>query len=372
MLESRQLMAGNVTAEVRDGHLIVLGDDAANGVEIVGTGRAGEYLVIGHARAGAATTIGGAVGPRLVTGVTGRVDVRLGAGDDGIEIHNLTINGDLMVDGQQGNDTVIVGDKLGTTRVGVNLILIDSHIAGDNRTSVIGSTLIGNAAAIGFAAGYEGNNRLVIDGVTKQVVVGANLNTGHAQHVTISRLFCRTGNLLVSTGRDVNTRDTIRLSEVNCAGRISIVTGRGSDTVEVHDTTAGSLFVHAHEFRFSEFDDHDRVVLEEVRFAGDVTIGTGGGWDVVEILNLGAPRLDIHTGDGFDQVTVRLSHLDELFAGLGAGNDSMTLADTSISGTATLDGGDGWLDDFYDHGGNRIGSLSVHDFELPLDLPWPL
>jgi hypothetical protein len=237
---------------------------------------------------------------------------------------------------------------------------------------VIGSTLVGNAASIGFAAGYEGNNRLVIDGVTKQVVIGANLHMGHAQHVTISRLYCRTGNLLISTGRDVNTRDTIRLSEVICAGRISIVTGRGSDTVEVHDTTASSLFVHAHVFRFSEFDDHDRVIVEEVRIAGEVTIGTGGGWDVVEILNLGAPRLDIYTGDGFDQVSVRLSHLDELFAVLGAGNDSMTLADTTVSGRATLDGGDGWLDGFYDHGGNRIGLLSVSDFELPLDLPWPL
>jgi hypothetical protein len=256
------------------------------------------------------------------------------------------------------------------------MLIIDSHTVGDNTTMVIGATSVGNSALIGFGtiAGYEGNNTLVIDGVTKQVVIGANLNMGNAQHQTISKLYCRSGNLRISTGNYTNHRDSIRLTDVICAGDISIQTSDGSDTVELHGVNANSLLLMTSQFRSTAFDDHDRVTLTESRFAGEVTVLTGyssDGWDVVEIFNLGAPRLFIETGGGFDQVSVRQSYMDELFADLGAGIDSMTLENTSISGRATIDGGDS-LDSFYDRGGNRVGTLNVRNFEWPLPLPWPL
>ena len=55
-MESRQLMAGNVFANVIGGDLVLTGDNASNGVEVRQLG-AGVYRVIGQVQGGAPTTI---------------------------------------------------------------------------------------------------------------------------------------------------------------------------------------------------------------------------------------------------------------------------------------------------------------------------
>src|SRR5262245_5328671 len=74
-LEGRALLAGNVTAAVTGGDLIITGDAEANSIVIVHGRGAGEYLVKGVD----GTTINGAGSSFRATGVTANVSIALDA-----------------------------------------------------------------------------------------------------------------------------------------------------------------------------------------------------------------------------------------------------------------------------------------------------
>src|SRR5262249_14916053 len=74
-LEGRAMLAGNVTASVSGGNLIIRGDNVDNGVVISQTDP-GTYLVTGIDTAGGPTTINGNTDATF-TGVTGSFDIDL-------------------------------------------------------------------------------------------------------------------------------------------------------------------------------------------------------------------------------------------------------------------------------------------------------
>ena len=83
-MESRQLMAGNVFANVIGGDLVLTGDGASNGVEVRQLG-AGVYRIIGTIHGGAQTHVwlgGVAANSQVVGGVNDDFQINLNAGDD--------------------------------------------------------------------------------------------------------------------------------------------------------------------------------------------------------------------------------------------------------------------------------------------------
>ncbi len=97
-LEKREVLAGNVTAAIVGGNLVISGDDNHNNIEIVGTGVPGEFRVIGLDLAGA-TLINGAAGPATFRGVMGGILINARGGNDLVAAHSLTTFGDLNVQG---------------------------------------------------------------------------------------------------------------------------------------------------------------------------------------------------------------------------------------------------------------------------------
>jgi hypothetical protein len=113
MLESRQLLAGDVAIELLDGNLVVVGDREDNVVAITADATPGNYIVAGFSDAeGVPTAIEGvANGEYLVEGVTGNVLVILGVGNDVLIITGAEFAGDVAVDTGMGNDGVFIGQR---------------------------------------------------------------------------------------------------------------------------------------------------------------------------------------------------------------------------------------------------------------------
>src|SRR5688572_26321332 len=82
-LESRAMLAGDISVNVSGGNLIVRGDNAANQIAILKLG-SGEYAVAGFN----GTTVEGSADPFIATGVRGNIDVDLKSGNDLLGVGN--------------------------------------------------------------------------------------------------------------------------------------------------------------------------------------------------------------------------------------------------------------------------------------------
>lgn len=110
-LESREVLAGNVSVFVQGSVLFVLGDNRDNGVEIRQSG-IDTYQVRGLHHGGSATTINGSTGTRTFNAVGDDVFVSLSGGNDRVDVlgqsngQRSLIKGDLKVYGGSGNDFI--------------------------------------------------------------------------------------------------------------------------------------------------------------------------------------------------------------------------------------------------------------------------
>jgi hypothetical protein len=121
-LESRQMLAGDVTARIVNGDLIIKGDRNANEIAVT---QSGTTITV----VGTGTTVNSGTSAAVITGFTGSIklkmkggdddvtltgltatelDAGLGKGNDTLDIENCTINGDTELEGRKGNDTITV------------------------------------------------------------------------------------------------------------------------------------------------------------------------------------------------------------------------------------------------------------------------
>ncbi|HYE21509.1 MAG TPA: hypothetical protein VEA69_23885 [Tepidisphaeraceae bacterium] len=102
-LESRTLLAGNVTAVLVGGDLVLTGDAARNRVLITtGQDRDAQVRVVGLDDD---TTINGEFDAAF-SGVTGAVRVALGSGADSVAVRDLTLVRPILINTGRGGDTV--------------------------------------------------------------------------------------------------------------------------------------------------------------------------------------------------------------------------------------------------------------------------
>jgi hypothetical protein len=112
-LEGRLMMAGNVTANVLAGNLVITGDRLANGVSIVGSAVPGEFVIQGIPTSCVPTTVNG---KRSVTVEhVQNIAVDLKAGNDILRIGNAKgdvtrIPGALTVDRGPGDKTLLIAN----------------------------------------------------------------------------------------------------------------------------------------------------------------------------------------------------------------------------------------------------------------------
>src|SRR4051812_44657819 len=120
-LESRQMLAGDVTAKIVNGDLIIKGDRNDNQIAITQSGTTitvtGTGTTVNSDPSAVLTGFTGSIELKMrrgndavtLTAVTATgLDASLGKGNDTLNIANCTVNGDTELEGEKGNDTIIV------------------------------------------------------------------------------------------------------------------------------------------------------------------------------------------------------------------------------------------------------------------------
>ena len=225
-LESRTLLAGNVTAQLVRGNLHLVGDAAANDIKIAET--AAGIVVQGLN----GTTINGAATDFVAFAValtsTGSINASLGAGNDKMQVDDVTLDRHLVVNGGSGNDQLGLtnADILGgvwftggaghETLYAENSTIDGSLIArlgeGDDLVSLTASEVKHNLVVVGG----NGADRLALDDST----VGRSL--------------------VAHMGRGA---DDVRLANGTDTHRVWISGGRGADLVQVNASATAKSFV---------------------------------------------------------------------------------------------------------------------------------
>jgi hypothetical protein len=225
-LETRELMAGNVTAAVTSGSLYVTGDNAANMLQMTEvSGNRWKITGLGG------TKINGKSQVTTAQPVTNDVQIDLNGGNDNVTIQNGSVPHILNVFGDDGNNVT----TLHSVKVGYGLGVYGN----DGNNTVVANKV--NVQAIGgiyysvFAFG-NGNNVVAINNLRARdfrVYTGSGMDS-----VTVTNSTLQSGSsLTLDTG---DGRDAVSLSKVK-TDTLSVDVGGGNmDSVTSVKSTAGT------------------------------------------------------------------------------------------------------------------------------------
>jgi hypothetical protein len=337
-LESRTLMAGNVTASVINGSLVIQGDDLSNGVAIEETSRF-DYYGTRHATFRVRTySLGGS--PTLLNGSTNNVqtfsdvtlDVNVDVGGSYDEVSMRHQNNffafvprNVTIDGGEDADNVRIMVRTGLVEGGY-LTIRNASVYMRQTDVMKDMTLSGITALDAFGVGSGGNINITGTGLDDHLVLDAVYTADN-------------GNVTIDTG---NGRDFVRMaSRPHITGDVRIFMGDGEDYLRIGSLTAQNLVgnMGAGPSDISVFGTSN--IAHEARFSSSNKTNTANAIDHVTIDGL-------HAGDAF-------------FVWLSSGNDRLTISNT-VSPKATLRGGPGF-DKLILGEGNAIDVIDQTGFE---------
>jgi hypothetical protein len=354
-LESRAMLAGNITAYVDGGTLFVRGDDAGNGVSIQQLDN-NRYAVIGFDVAGGATRVNGSASAKAFSGVVNDINIDLNGGDDSLVIANkATVNDSLAAE--------VSATTPGTI---TNPFTVNNNTVTDKWVRVPRNLIVHTD---------DGH-----DGVGLQVQAGrpdfggvVNIHTHDGNDRVALQVVSAEDDVLVNTGHG---NDRVRMGSVNAYDFVFANLGSGNDSLQSNYLRAG----HSHMLG-GDGNDAMAVANSQVRrellltgdagndtirlnggYAQDVTITTASGSDRVFAANFRVhDDLVIDTGAHRDIVTTdNLTVDDHFLVVLGAGDDRFNNSN-SRARRATFDGGSDF--DTYNNGGGNSGDTDVVNFE---------
>lgn len=332
-LESRAMLAGNVSVSLAGGNLLVRGDGQANEIAIVQLS-SGQYAVAGLP----GTTVQGSTEPWVVNGVKGNIDVDLKGGNDlvgvGNDVQALVDKADSygLVDGSSLSsfisdlDSITSGEQLvvpksllirtGDGNDGVAVIadvnkLLNVNLGGGDNIVDIDPTFIGESCIVrggngdDLASVFETQINKVLD-----IYLGKGDNSVYIDDSSVGL------SAIIGT---CSGDDEIDLGNLVVGKSLIINTDGGTDTVYAHDHGNGGVEVGV-----------------------NAIINTGSGSDYAEFEGEVEKLLHILTCSGDDGVGVFNSTVGTLIVDVGTGNDS----DVLRGGDVGLFGDDGGVDLF--------------------------
>ncbi len=383
-LETRAMLAGNVTASVRGSTLFVSGDNLDNSVVIQQTGPS-RFTVAGAPGSDTSVnrrTLGTAFvannvrnfeidlrggndslgisnsdvyltelqaeflgGPQAAPGLPadaltlrGYANIRTGLGDDAIAVQ-LNASANIFVDSNAGSDAVVVEGSTATALL-INADTGNQSTDGDDFVRVRDVVVTRGALVINTFAGND--NILLTDSSAVAVVVNAGVAvvTSGAldfDNISAARLETR-GDILFFGGANV---DNLNFSDLT-GNFLLVIGGRGGDAINVArlDVRGATLIgelgndVITLDDSINVEDPATPVLVDESNFTsvtGLLHIDTGAGDDEVNVVGdftfaaaLGA--LNVWTYGGNDTVSLtNLSLTGNVLIDLGSGNDDLTM-----------------------------------------------
>ena len=252
-LEKRNLLAGDVTASIRNGDLVIKGDDLANGITITAGATAGTVVITGVNAGGSATNVNGtANGVVTLSGFTDDLKISMKDGDDTVSITNLDIPDSAKIKGGDGNDTITIDGATIDDKLKIRLSDGDDSLSITD-TEVTGKTKI---------KGKDGDDDVTIEGST----------------------FTR---LRVKLGQD---DDTLDISGTTASVKTRLNGGRGTNTFT---SGTGNSLTNLKEKNFDDDDETSSSTSPTLAISGAATTNEGA----LYTLNLSS------TGTGGDTIT---------------------------------------------------------------------
>jgi hypothetical protein len=308
-LESRQLMAGDVSAVLQNGNLLLTEApgqlNQENSVEI-------SKLSNGMIR----VTGGSHVSDKLKSKINGQ------------EFQDFSVTGDLSVRLAGGSDKVTFSN-----------------------------------GGIGLSGAPRFKN------VSIDVASPTNSTVRDADLVSIRSLNV-TGSLTVKTGADNDSVTMLDspIAPVKVDGDLRIETGAGTDTVKVERNLSNVIGKNV---AISTFDslteaESDLVTLKGVAATQSINVSTGGGNDTISLINTKARITGIDAGAGNDTGVMDGTHAtDTLFAAMGDGDDTLSLRNIHpiTHMVAFIDGGKGWDSLYTSNVDNLASQFSLTSWE---------
>lgn len=264
-LETRTMLAGDVTVAVLDGNVVVQGDSAANRIVVATDSDTGALVVDGRIHAGEATTINGQQAPFIFDDFNNSLLIQMRAGADVVDVPRGEFANNLFIGMGQGADRLFFGPGSDDGSIGESAVNIGGHLTvGLGRGS---DALAANGLSSGSMAVFAGRGADAI---------------GLSNTAIDNQLLMRTG----------PGNDRVRLSNVQ-SPHADVHTGMGHDRLAVLDSA------------FARFDarmglGNDRVVLEGNNVFELATLGGGQGHDV--IINLGDNNAEHYVIAGFEVI----------------------------------------------------------------------
>ncbi len=236
-LERRELMAGNVTVELKNGDLVVTGDNSSNSVEIYQTSL-DHYKVIGKTEGGSATKINGKVGGSFTFTLndaryTDDILINMNGGNDVVNIHgssaewyDIDAHDEIYITLGSGNDQVYL-DNIETTRdlnidagSGRDGIMVTNAIISDDLiVTKVGATTSG---AIKDSASMVFKNVKVVDDFTI---------TSEKSIDTVNIISSAANDLFISLGTG---DDALNLYKSKARNSHSLDGGAGTDKLNLY------------------------------------------------------------------------------------------------------------------------------------------
>jgi hypothetical protein len=227
-LETRQLMAGNVTAAVVGGNLTITGDNTANVVTMQEVGDTGQWKIT----LGERTWADNHVKSFVTDPVTGGITVDLGGGGDTLIVKNGSVAHNLTVMMGDGDDTTTLQNlDIGT------FLHYEGGSGNDHLT--VGNVHVSDPTFAFFSSidMEDGNDTAKIHNFTDQDL---ELTTGSGNdHLTMTGCTFVGGpfqRLNIDTG---DGNDTTTLKN-DTTGPLSVDAGTGKNAMHISDCTADS------------------------------------------------------------------------------------------------------------------------------------
>jgi len=388
-LETRTALAGNVTAAVLGGNLVVTSDNQGADIAI-SQPRVGKITLTGDG-----TSINGSAGPVTFSGVTRDLRINFGKGNDSLtfdETNPITVCGNLSINGGQGSNTIsTLSGSPGSLTVGRDLNILNQP-GGPEQITLLNLSVKRNAQIRNMG----GDSLVTIDVASNGTdlpgfnSIGGNLQIvngpGQYNETDLSSINVKGSVQILNQGNDAITNISSSASPNTIGGNLQIIDGTGQlAQTEIDGTKVGcnlqvaasgpdsntTLILTSTQVRkdtgLKGGDGDSTVFVNDDTFGGSFQLQTGNGADTAYIgtgdIVIATERLRLIAETTFQNGTTVVIHrpvIDtievpyssgpvafngKVIAGLGNGDDILELALNALvkfRKAATFDGQGGY------------------------------
>jgi FKBP-type peptidyl-prolyl cis-trans isomerase FkpA len=237
-LESRQLLAGNVSVSLQGDVLQILGDGGDNEIQVFGIANSrAQVFGLGG------TTINGGNSGFVSSGPVRNVSMQMGNGDDSVLVENLVLTGFIDVDLGLGNDSLnlrhnnvralAVNGRAGDDIIQIHsvysrdYVLLNTHEGDD----IISITSLGTRRGVVIDTG-EGADTLAIGHLGAGANVVVNMGGGNDRVVVTGPYKANSSQFSLGSGNDTFiVMPQLSSTSANFGKQLRVFAGDGNDTV---------------------------------------------------------------------------------------------------------------------------------------------